>query len=79
MKKNQGRTRTKIIRRNVIITKWTITKKSAATKINPEKESANNVTEYVIYEKIFTIKTSNQKYDIKTFIVDSGSTSHMKN
>ena len=44
-----------------------------------EEESTNNVTEEVIYNKIFIAKISNQSHDKETFIVDSNSTSHMVN
>ena len=42
-----------------------------------EKESANNVTEYIVEDEIFIAKTSNQDHDSKTFIVDYNATSHM--
>ena len=44
-----------------------------------EKESTSNNTEYVIYDGLFTIKTSNLDHDRKIFIVDYVSRSHMVN
>ena len=44
-----------------------------------EKESANNVTEDVVYNELFIAKTSNQGHASETFIPDSGATSHMVN
>ena len=46
-------------------------------KKKAKKESTKNVTEDVIYDEILIAKMSNQKYDIKTFIADSGVTSYM--
>ena len=78
--KNQGTTRTKITRRNAIIAeinnherKYCYKKKYAV------KESENNITEDIIYNKFFIAKTSNQKYNSKTFITNSSATSHMLN
>ena len=48
-------------------------------KKRAEKVSANIITEDVFYDEIFIAKTSNQEYDSKIFIVDSGSISHMVN
>ena len=35
-----------------------------------EKYSANNITEYLIYKKLFIVKTSNKNHDKKTFTAD---------
>ena len=78
-KKNQVTTRTKIIKINTMIEKWTITKKNISTIKKGPKKSSTNYTEEVIYDKLFIWKTSNQNYDSETFIADSGATSHMLN
>ena len=44
-----------------------------------EKEYANNVTEYVIYNEPFMKKKPNQEHYSETFIAESGATSHMVN
>ena len=43
------------------------------------KWSENKVIEYVIYDKLFITKTSNQEHDKEIFIMDSGATSHLIN
>ena len=42
-----------------------------------EKEYASNITEDIVYNKLFIAKTSNQYHDSQKFIEDSGATSHM--
>ena len=77
-KKNHGTTRTKKIKINAIILKKTTTKKEKCyKKKNSKKKSAKNVIEELIYDRLFIAKLPNQKYDSKTFIVDSGTTSHI--
>ena len=44
-----------------------------------EKESANNVTGYVVYNELFIPKKSNQEHSREMFIADSGATPHMVN
>ena len=48
-------------------------------KKKAEKEYKKNVTEYVIYNKLFIAKTSNQEHDKENFIADFVATSHMVN
>ena len=48
-------------------------------KKKSEKESANNITEDIVYNELFVAKTSNKEHDRKIFIVDCGSTSHIVN
>ena len=76
--KNQITTRITTTGRNMIISKWSIIKKKISKRIkNTEKEYANNLAKDIIYYELFIAKTSNQKHDEETFIVDSGATSHM--
>ena len=44
-----------------------------------EQESAKKATEDVIYNKLFIRKNVNPNQDSKTFIADSGATSHVLN
>ena len=48
-------------------------------KKKAEKESAKNLTKYLIYDKLFILKFSNKNHDGENFIKYSSATSRMVN
>ena len=52
-------------------------KKHEERDFHKKTKTANSVTEDIIYDKLFVVKTSNQEHGRKTFIADCGATSYM--
>ena len=79
-KKNQGTTRRKIIKRNTITSKITITKKGIDTGIKRQKNDLQKISQKKSSKTDCLLKKCQTKnIPEKKFIADSGVTSHMVN